>query len=148
MQDRTQRWSDYQKCDNKQLQNNLDTVCLIQRDEYLVCRCGFKTIRELYPELYKNQTLYQSKPFSLKLIIKKLSTHTYIRRESKSNQINLYSIQKSIPKAYAYQDVIIKLDLETNYWIIIERNGKIIYKFLNDFITHNNIIKLSICKRT
>ncbi|MCP4988167.1 MAG: hypothetical protein GY928_19605 [Colwellia sp.] len=143
----TARWSDYQKCNNyQQLQQALNNACLIQRDKYPLDRAGLKTRKELFPELYTNPNKFETNCFSMKRVIDTLAEHTYIRRVSKNNQFTLYGVQLSVPKGYAHQDIVIKLNAKSNSWQLLSSDGVEIANIHNNFITQNNINNLSIRK--
>lgn len=145
----TSKWSDYSKCtDYKQLQRALNKAITIQRDKYPLDRHGFKTRKELYPQIYCNSKQYNATDFSIEKVLKTLSEHSYVRKVSKNNQFTFYGVQPSIPKGYAHQDIIIKLDFTSNVWQIFDKNGNRITQIHNNFITHENVLNLSICQRT
>jgi len=145
----TARWSDYKKCtSHQQLQNNLDIACEIQRDKYPLDRQKNKTRKEIFPELYCNKNKYDKEFFSIQYVLNTLSDGVFIRRVSQNNQFSFYGLQPTIPKGYAHQDIVIKLDVKKNCWIISDRNGSEIKQLENNFITEENILKLTICQRT
>ncbi len=145
----TAKWSDYKKCTNyEQLQLALNEVCIIQRDKYPLDRHDFKTRKDLFPGLYLNTNQFQPGNFSMEKVLNTLAVHTYIRKVSKSNQFTFYGIQPSIPKGYAHQDIAIKLNVQSNSWQILSREGVEIKQIPNNFITYDNIINLSIRQRT
>jgi hypothetical protein len=145
----TARWSDYKKCSNlQQLQQKLDYACKIQRDKYPLDRHKNKTRKELFPELYNNKNIYNHNFFSIQLVLNTLSEGIFVRRVSQSNQFTFYGLQPTIPKGYAHQDIVIKLDAKRNCWFINDRNGSEIKQLENNFITQENILKLTICQRT
>jgi hypothetical protein len=141
----TGKWSDYKKCKSyQQLQEALDQACLIQREKYPLDRQGFKTRKELFPDLYMNPNRYLPENFSLMNVLKTVAQGTYIRRISKSNQFTFYGLQPTIPKGYACQDIALQLDINQNCWLVYDKIGNQITELKNDFITYDNIINLTI----
>lgn len=124
MQRTTKNWAHIESAKNvEDLATRLKHICLIQRQKFKVRRLGYITRLEAFPELVKNQRIYDSKQFDIHKAYKRLAAWTFVRKVSSAGQLRLYHVIYNINKPYYRQYVSIKFDPQNRSWNIFDEQG-------------------------
>lgn len=148
MQSVTYRWAEPEKWTSLQeLNKALESVCLIQREQYQCDQLNGKTRAQVYPRLLKGGKPYHPSDFNLDRVLTYLAKSIWARKASKKGIISFFSLLLNVGTKYKHQNLYIRLDPKNNQWIISQDHQGEIKRFTNTIITKENILNLSTNQR-
>src|SRR4051794_26093841 len=115
MQSTTSRWAEVEQCDNcTALQQRLNKAAIIQREQYQVRRLGCKSRKELYPELWNNSRIYNSKEaFDISRVCTYLSQVRFTRKTNKTGAFTFYAQRVYVGRSHVYQTLCLQYDVDS-----------------------------------
>lgn len=149
MQRTTKNWADIHNCKNyKQLDQQLQKACLIQREKFKVSRLKQKTRKEYYPSLFTNSRVYNPDDFNPKKAYERLAKWTFARRTSPQGQFSLYGNLYYVGIKFRKEYISVQFDSDKIQWIVFDSMGNLIKTFKAKNFSHENIRNLTACQRT
>lgn len=146
MQGVTANWVEPHQCADRQMVNTrLEAALLIQRTRYRCREFAGQTRAERYPELLQSQPDQWSGTFDIERVFHFLAQGHWLRRVSKTGQVEFFNQRWSTGRAYARQEVSIRL--EDHQWVVRDEVGKEIKRFSASFINEHDLWALSLSQR-
>jgi hypothetical protein len=142
------RWAEVYNCKNVvEMQERLEEVIKLQRENYPVRRLDNRTRVEAYPELNDSPRPFKDAKFDPDKSFQHLAKLRMSRKVCSSGYVYIYSMHCSVDKKYKGSVVSIQFNPTTKMWEISD-NANIIIKTVQDpRFTPENIENL-LCQRT
>ena len=147
MQATSSRWAEVEQCSSStQLQDRLDDAAKVQREQYQIRRMGYKSRKELYPEVWNNTRVYSSTAFDLSRVRDYLSRVTFVRKVGKKGAINFYAQKVQVGSRYHNRYVYVHYDAMLNHFRVEDESKTAIGWFTADNFSQDKVINLEVCQ--
>ena len=148
LQDTTSRWAEVSKAqDLEQLQQRLEEIVTVQREQYPVQRLGGKTRLEVFPGLLNAKRPYRSADFQLERVWAFFHHCVYTRRISSAGVLTHFNEQTCIGAAYKNQWAQVRLSRDGQCWEIMV-NDKVVKTIADTHLTKAHLQALSVYQTT
>jgi hypothetical protein len=143
-------WAEPHRCAGlESLSEHLAWACRVQREEYPSIRGASRV--ESYPELMKKSCSYNihDEPGIWKLdrVDGWLSQRRWIRRVGSNGTISMYGHHRSLGRGYRGQEVGVRFDGATRYWVVADNAGKVLAQFLAWELSQQRILSLAVGRK-
>jgi len=146
-QNTSARWAEVYKCqDHLDMQQQLDEVCIYQRDHFKVSRLGKVTRKELYSKLYDNPRQFDPDAFDVQKAYQLLAQAIYTRKVSSSGVITIYDKPFSVGRKHRGAIVFVTFSPSQIAWVCINSNKEILKVLPDPRFSKENIYNLTVCQ--
>ena len=148
MQATTSRWTEVEQCaDCTVLQQRLDKSATVQREHYQVRRLGAKSRKEVYPELWNNSRIYNSKEaFDISRVGTYLSQVRFTRKTNKIGAFTFYAQRVYAGSSHIHQTLCLQYDIDRNCFRLTDQASTVIGYVQADNFNTENILSLNVCQ--
>lgn len=144
----TSRWAEVNKCANLNiLQQQLDEVCCLQREKYLVTRLGNVTRARLHLSLQAKPRPFEEAVFDEEMAYNHLSKMVMARKVAENGLIVIYDKTFSIGVAHKRKTAFIKASPEAPQWTVFDEKGNVLKILQDPRFNRENLFNLT-CQRT
>ena len=146
----TQQWGEVHRCtDIRQAVRALAWVAHIQRDEYPAIRG--RTRREVFPQLSTPRRAYRRSQeaalWDLSRVDAFLARGCWRRRVDCNGRISIYGHGRSVGRAWAHQEVVLRFEAFSRCWLVSNQAGELIKQFPATELTRERILALAVSRR-
>lgn len=131
------------------LQRQLDWAIEMQRERYPAFKG--KSRLAVYPELSQTPRPYsretETRNWQLQRVFDYLVSRLWQRRVDKAGQISFFSHAYSVGKAYVGKTVTVRLDAQTQEWVMESEHGHLLKRYACQEIVPERIFSFSLSKR-
>jgi hypothetical protein len=143
-------WAEPQACAGlDQLSDHLDWVCQAQRDAYPSIRGGSRVAA--YPGLLTPRCRYQPSQepelWKLDRVDEWLWQGCWFRRVGKTGVISMYGHRRSLGRKYSGQEVVVRFDPATRFWVVADSAGKVLAQYLAWELSQDRILSLAVGRK-
>ena len=141
------RWAEVHKCNNiEHLDEELEKVCIHQRDFFKVSRIGNIPRKKCFPKLYNNPRNFDPNSFDHLKAYKLLAQAIYPRKVSENGAITIYGRSFSVGASYKNQVVFLNFCPKNIAWICLDKKKDIIKLIADPRFSRENLYNLNICQ--
>lgn len=145
----TANWADLATCsDITDLREKLSHVILTQRERYPVRRLNEQTRQQAYPAIDVPLRRFEVADFDYQRVLNFLQARCWHLKVSKIAVISFYYQRWFLSRSVADQWVSVRLDANSNEWVIFTTTGEFIKSFPNVVITQKALLNLPISQST
>lgn len=146
----TQQWGEIHTCaDIRQAERALTKAARIQREEYP--SCGGRSRLEAYPGLRVPRRRYrrarEEAAWDLSRVDVFLARGSWVRRVDCNGRISIYGHGRTVGRARAGQDVVLRFDAARRLWLVSEPDGTPLKELPAIELTRESIVTLSVSRR-
>lgn len=146
----TQQWGELHRCtDCRQAARALARVGQIQRDEYPAIRG--RTRREVFPQLSTPRREYrrshEAALWDLSRVDAFLARGCWRRRVDCNGRISIYGHGRSVGRAWAGQEVVLRYEASSRCWMVSNQAGEHIKPLPASELTRERIMALAVSRR-
>jgi hypothetical protein len=146
----TQQWGELHRCtDCHQASRTLARVARIQRDEYPAIHG--RTRREVFPELDTPRREYRRSQeaalWELFRVDAFLARGCWRRRVDCNGRISIYGHGRSVGRAWARQEVVLRFEASARCWMVSNQAGELIKQLPASELTQERIVALAVSRR-
>lgn len=136
------RWSNpkaYEDLESFQQRVNQSTY--IQREVYRMRRHGYKTRRELFPELWQNLRRYDPGNFKMQNIYNELSSRVWQRTVNAGGNVKFWKAVFYIGNKFKHLKLNITYDPFEHKWLFRTQDGQLLQSSTRELFTEAEILK-------
>lgn len=146
----TQQWGELHRCaDCAEAAAVLAEVARIQREEYPAIRG--RTRLEAFPQLAVPRREYapagEGAMWDLSRVDAFLSRGCWRRRVDCNGRISIYGHGRSVGRAWAHQEVVLRFEASSRCWMVSDRDGELIKQLPVSELTRERIMALAVSRR-
>lgn len=146
----TQQWGELHRCaDGDQAAVVLAEVARIQREEYPAIRG--RTRLEAFPQLAVPRRAYrpadEGAMWDLSRVDAFLARGCWRRRVDCNGRISIYGHGRSVGRAWAHQEVVLRFEASSRRWMVSDRDGELIKRLPASELTRDRIMALTVSRR-
>lgn len=138
------RWAEVKACQSlEQMQQQLDSACVFQRDHYRVRRIGNKSRKEVFAQLYEKKRPFELASFDINKAYQHLAQVVYPRKVSSNGAFVLYGKQFQAGLPYKGQVVFVKFVPGQVAWMCLDKDQAFIKNIPDDRFSEENLFNLT-----
>jgi len=146
----TQQWGELHRCtDSRQAAQVLAWAGSIQREEYPAIRG--RTRREVFPQLGTPRRVYrrsqEAARWDLSRVDAFLAQGCWRRRVDRNGRISIYGHGRSVGRAWAHQEVVLRFEASSRCWMVSNQDGDLIKQIPASELTRERILALAVSRR-
>ena len=146
----TQQWGELHRCaDCAEAAAVLAEVARIQREEYPAIRG--RTRLEAFPQLVVPRRVYapadEEAMWDLSRVDAFLARGCWRRRVDCNGRISIYGHGRSVGRAWAHQEVMLRFEASSRRWMASDRDGELIKQLPLSELTRDRIMALAVSRR-
>jgi hypothetical protein len=146
----TQQWGELHRCtDCQQAARTLARVARIQREAYPALRG--RTRLEVFPQLSTPRRAYrrsrEAALWDLARVDGFLARGCWRRRVDCNGRISIYGHGRSVGRAWARQDVVLRFEASSRCWMVSNPAGELIKQIPASELTGEGIMALAVSRR-
>jgi hypothetical protein len=146
----TQQWGELHRCaDGAEAAAVLAEVARIQREEYPAIRR--RTRLEAFPRLVVPRRAYapadEGAMWDLSRVDAFLARGCWRRRVDCNGRISIYGHGRSVGRAWAHQEVVLRFEASSRRWMVSGRDGELIEQLPVSELTRERILALTVSRR-
>lgn len=146
----TQQWGELHRCaDGDEAAAALAEVARIQREEYPAIRG--RTRLEAFPRLAVPRRAYrradEGAMWDLSRVDAFLARGCWRRRVDCNGRISIYGHGRSVGRAWAHQEVVLRFEASSRRWMVSDRDGELIKRLPASELTRDRIMALTVSRR-
>ena len=143
-------WAEPHACTGSaQLKDHLDWTCRTQCHEYPSIHGASRVAA--FPELLNAVRQYQPSQepelWKLERVDQWLSQGVWARHVGKTGVISLYGHRRSLGRKYSGQDMLVRFDAATRYWVVADSADKVVAQFLAWELSQDRILRLAVGRK-
>jgi hypothetical protein len=147
MQGTTSRWVEIEQClSYEHLQDKLNQVAKLQREQYEVRRLGGQSRKEYYPQLWTNTRHYDKEAFEVRKVYAYLKEVAFVRKVNQRGAFNFYAHKVYLGPAHRNKTISLRYSIPDNSFIITDQSNTNIASLKADNFTKEYLISLSVCQ--
>lgn len=141
------RWAEVYTCKSlTQMQNQLDEVCILQRDHFPVKRIGNTSRNEVFKDLYSSIRPFDQAVFDEQKAYQHLAKVVYPRKVCASGSTTIYQKKFQVGHAHRGKTVFVKFDPHNIAWLFFDQSGNLLIAIHDPRFSRDNLFNLSICQ--
>jgi hypothetical protein len=146
----TQQWGELHRCaDRGEAAAVLAEVARIQREEYPAIRG--RTRLGAFPQLVVPRHEYapadEGALWDLSRVDAFLARGCWRRRVDCNGRISIYGHGRSVGRAWAHQEVVLRFEASSRRWMVSDRGGELIKQIAMSELTRERIMALAVSRR-
>lgn len=135
------RWSaPSQYNDLESYQKRIDETTRFQRESFRIRKQKDRTRKQLYPELWENQRVFDNSRFSIQRVYENLALRVWNRTVNKAGKITFWNQKIYVGRAFIRHKVTITFDPLKASWMVRATDGALLKEQTNTAFSKKQIL--------